>query len=130
MRVAADTNILLRLLVGDDPAQLAAVKLFLETAGTIVVSNIVLVETVRVLARTLKYPRGEIAMALRSLSNADMFEFDRQAAEAGIAMMERGGDFSDGIIMFEASRLRCDQVVTFDRNFARAGGRLPVVLLG
>lgn len=129
MRVAADTNVLLRLLVGDDPAQLATAKAFLETATTIIVSNIVLVETVRVLARTLKYRREEIASALRALSDADMFEFDRQAAEAGIAMMERGGDFADGIILWEASRLRCDQVVTFDRNFARAGGRLPVVLL-
>ena len=48
----------------------------------------------------------------------------RDAFLAALGHVDAGGDFADGIILFEAQRVAA-QVVTFDRRFAkRAGVRL------
>ena len=129
MRSAVDTNILARLLVGVDRAQLEAVQKILLLSGTMVISNIVLCETMWVLGRALKRTRDEIGLAVSTLGEVESFELDRPAADAGLAVMAKGGDFADGVMMHEATRLRCDQVITLDRAFAKIGGRLPVNLV-
>ncbi len=40
--------------------------------------------------------------------------------EAGLAVLEAGGDFADGVIAFEGSRLGADVFVSFDRRAAKA----------
>ena len=37
------------------------------------------------------------------------------AAEAGLALLDRGGDFADGVILHEAARAGAAHLVTFDR---------------
>jgi hypothetical protein len=39
---------------------------------------------------------------------------ERPAAEAGIAMLARGGDFADDVIRHEADHAKCDRLVTSD----------------
>jgi predicted nucleic-acid-binding protein len=41
---------------------------------------------------------------------------DRAAVDAGLAQLDRGGDFADGIIAFEGLRLGGDVFLSFDRN--------------
>ena len=42
---------------------------------------------------------------------------DRLAAEAGLALLERGGDFADGLILENAARAKAAQLATLDRGF-------------
>jgi predicted nucleic-acid-binding protein len=41
---------------------------------------------------------------------------NRPAVEAGLAMLEAGGDFADGAIAFEGGRLGGDVFVSFDKQ--------------
>jgi predicted nucleic acid-binding protein len=55
-------------------------------------------------------------------------ETDRQASAAGLAMREAGGAFSDGCLLQEADRRRCETVLTFDKRFvARSNGRATLM---
>ena len=42
---------------------------------------------------------------------------DRLAAESGLRMLARGGDFADGVIEHDAIRAGCDRLATFDQTF-------------
>lgn len=118
MKVSLDTNVVVRLLVVDDERQATAARALLEDADRIVISTIVLCETAWVLARTYRFSSNELAGALRRFINLPGLELDRPAAEAGLQMLEAGGDFADGCTLFEARRSRCDQLATFDKVFA------------
>ncbi len=115
MRIAVDTNVLVRFLTWDDAPQAALAAQAIEAAETVVLPTLVLCETVRVLRRAYKLPPREIAATLRDLIDSKPVEVDRVAAEAGIALLERGGDFADGVILFAAERAGAAQLVTFDR---------------
>ena len=60
-------------------------------------------------------PRGEITAAIRSLIATRTVVADRPAIEAGLAVLEAGGDFADGVIAFEGRRLGGETFVSFDR---------------
>jgi len=99
-------------------------------ADAIVVPTIVLCELVWVLKRAYRYAGPEIIGILRRLVAVRALELERPAAEAGIAMLARGGDFADGVVRHEADRAKCDRLVTFDHGFARHLGPERVVFLG
>ena len=101
----------------------------IEMADAIIVPTIVLCELVWVLKRAYRYASPEVIGILRRLVAIRSVEVDRPAAESGIAMLARGGDFADGVIRHEADRAKCDRLVTFDRGFARYLGPEKVLLL-
>ncbi len=115
MRIAVDTNVLVRFLTWDDEPQAALAAQAIEAAETVVLPTVVLCETVWVLRRAYKLPHHEIAATLRGLIDSKPVEVDRVAAEAGIALLDRGGDFADGVILFETERAGAAPLVTFDR---------------
>ena len=41
---------------------------------------------------------------------------DRQAVEAGLSIMDAGGDFADGVIAHEGNWLGADAFVSFDKK--------------
>jgi predicted nucleic-acid-binding protein len=41
------------------------------------------------------------------------------AAEAGLALLEAGGDFADGVIAYEGSWLGADVFLSFDKKAAK-----------
>jgi len=43
-------------------------------------------------------------------------QVDRTTAEAGLAMLDAGGDFADGVIAFEGRRLGGPVFASFDRR--------------
>ncbi len=114
MRITADTNVLVRAIIADHPPQAAAAQAALQKAEAVAVPVPVLCELVWVLAQGYKVPRDEIAQAVRRLIGAAAVIVDRPAAEAGLAMLEAGGDFADGAIAYEGRWLGADTFISFD----------------
>jgi predicted nucleic-acid-binding protein len=69
-----------------------------------------------VLLSVYGYRASSIARAIRLLLAADNVETDRQVAEAGLAMLDAGGDFADGVIAYEGRRLGAETFVSFDKK--------------
>jgi predicted nucleic-acid-binding protein len=69
-----------------------------------------------VLTRGYKIASPDIAMAIRRLIDAANVAVNRPAAEAGLAMLEAGGDFADGVIAHEGNWLGAEAFVSFDRR--------------
>ena len=130
VRIAVDTNVLVRYLTWDDEGKAIEAANAIEEADAVVVPAIVLCELVWVLKRAYRYTGLEIVNILRRLVAIRALETERPAAEAGIAMLARGGDFADGVVRHEADRAKSDRLVTFDQAFARLLGSEKVVLLG
>lgn len=73
-------------------------------------------EFVWVLLRSYARSPGEVAASIRALADSANVRLDRPAVEAGLAILEAGGDFADGVIAFEGRRLGGDIFVSFDRK--------------
>jgi predicted nucleic-acid-binding protein len=132
MRLTADTNVLVRAAVGDDPAQAATARRVLRSAEVVAVTLPVLCEFVWVLARGYHFEASEIAAAIRRLIESTTVAVDRDAVESGLQFLETGGDFADGVIAYEGAQLGGDVFVSFDREavaLARAVG-IPAALPG
>lgn len=119
MKIAADTNVLVRAIVGDDQAQSAAAQNELANAETVALTIPALCELVWVLSRAYKIPSPEIAKTIRDLMNADNIVVNRPAAEAGLALLDAGGDFADGVIAFEGAWLGAEVFVSFGKKAVR-----------
>lgn len=132
MKVAVDTNILLRVMIGDDERQAAIARSLLEDSEAIVISVVVLCEAIWVMRRIFKLPSKQIIDAMSILLDDPRIETDWPAYEAGMTTFKAGGDFADGVIAADSRRLGAGTVATFDRQAAgrlqRAG--IPVTLLG
>ncbi len=119
MRVALDTNVVLRFLIFDDEQQGLAARRLVEDAEEIVISTIVLCETAWALTSGYRYPASALATALRLLIDMQGVEVDRPVAEAGLRVLRAGGDFADGCILFEAERSKCERLATFDKDLIK-----------
>jgi predicted nucleic-acid-binding protein len=122
MRIAVDTNVLVRFIAKDDPFQSPKSLEILESAEEIFLSNIVLCDTVWVLKRFYKYNPQQITSALSALISISNVEVDTPAVETGLQFLAAGGDFADGVIFYEARRAKADTLATFDSGFADRGG--------
>jgi predicted nucleic-acid-binding protein len=130
VKVAVDTNVLVRYLTWDSEEQAIEAATILESGDVIVISTIVLCELVWVLRRAYGRAAADIVDVVRRLIQTRNVEIDRPAAEVGLQMLARGGDFADGVIQYDAGRAKCDRVVTFDQDFARLSAAAVVELLG
>ena len=78
----------------------------------------------RSVSRCERYPRNAVLACTSPFANGAAARLPiRSAAETGIAILARGGDYADGIMRHEADRAKCDRPVTFDEGFARFLGR-------
>jgi predicted nucleic-acid-binding protein len=116
MKITADTNVLVRALTGDDARQSKAARAQLATAELIALALPALCELSWVLTQGYKVPPAEVANAIRRLLDSANVAVDRAAAEAGLALMDAGGDFADGVIAHEGGWLGADTFVSFDRK--------------
>jgi predicted nucleic-acid-binding protein len=115
MKITADTNVLARAFLDDDPYQSKAAQAVLSKAEIVALSMSTLCELVWVL-RSYKIQSADIAKTIRELINGRNIAVNRPAAEAGLAMLDAGGDFADGAIAYEGSWLGADTFVSFDRK--------------
>jgi len=115
MRITVDTNILIRAVVRDDIAQADVADSLLRNAEIIAVPAPCLCEFVWVLRRVYGFGRGEIQAALLALIETRNVIVNRPAIDAGLAMLDAGGDFADGVIAHEGQWLGGETFVSFDR---------------
>ena len=96
MRVAVDTHVLVCAVVGDDPAQAAIAAKVLTDAILVAVALPSLCEQVWVLCR--------------------VYAFALADAAAGLAVLDAGGDFADGVIAYEDQWLSGATFMSFDKK--------------
>jgi predicted nucleic-acid-binding protein len=131
MKVTADTNVLLRAIVADDEAQSAKAIETLEAAEMVAVALQSLCEFAWVLHRRYGVSRPDIGAAIRRLMETQNVVVNRPAAEAGLAVLEAGGDFADGVIAYEGEWAGAETFVSFDRkavSLLSAQGRRAALL--
>ena len=114
MKITADTNVLVRAITGDDERQSKLAQAELAKADAIALALPALCELVWVLSQAYKVPTAAIAEAVRRLMNGANVLVNRLAVEAGLAMLDAGGDFADGVISYEGSWLGAETFVSFD----------------
>ena len=116
MKVAVDTNVLVRAVVRDNPAQANVAASVLTDAELIAVALPCLCEFVWVLLRVYEFQQTDVAGAIRALLAATNVEMNRPAVEAGLLMLDAGGDFADGVIAYEGHWLGGETFVSFDKK--------------
>lgn len=118
---AADTNVLVRLLVADDPAQTRRALAYLEARRPLWVSTVVLVETVWVLTAVYGWSKAQILAMLETASNSRDFAFQSvETVRAAIAAYVSGkADFSDCLALELARAEGHLPFATFDKATAK-----------
>jgi len=126
--IGIDTNLLLRLIVGDEPKQVVAAREYLRDRCSAdepgYVCHIVLVELVWTLARAYGYPREKIAAAIEQI--LETAQLDVESSNDVVAALKdyRHGtaDFADCLLVRTNATSGCTHTVTFDRNAAKLKG--------
>ena len=116
MKIAADTNVLLRDVLQDDPVQSPLARKTLQHAEFVAIPVVALCEFVWVLRQIYKRPAQEVAEAIRVLLDSHNVVMNEPAVEAGLAVLDQGGDFADGAIAFEGHWLGAGEFVSFDKQ--------------
>ena len=116
MKVTADTNVLVRAVVGDDPAQAKIAAKVLLDAALIAIALPSLCEFVWVLRKVYGFTPMDAASAIRALLSAANVQMNRPAVEAGLLVLDAGGDFADGVIAYEGHWLGGEIFVSFDKK--------------
>ncbi|MEP9379594.1 type II toxin-antitoxin system VapC family toxin [Aquabacter sp. CN5-332] len=116
MKITADTNILVRALTGDDARQSRIAQAELAKADMVALTLPTLCELVWVLSLGYRIPSADIAEAIRRLMNGANVVANRPAVQAGLALLDAGGDFADGVIAYEGSWLGAETFLSFDRK--------------
>jgi predicted nucleic-acid-binding protein len=122
--IAADTNVLVRVLTGDDSAQEAAARAVV-ARDSIWIAKTVLLETVWVLRSMYRFDADAIREAftkLLGLSNVRVE--DESSVAAALALTAQGIEFADA--MHLASRPSGAPFVSFDKAFVQRAKRAGV----
>ena len=118
--IAVDTNVLVRLIVGDDPAQ-ARVALALAEREAFFVSFTVLEETEWVLRSRFGYDRAQIVTALRALPDLLTMRYeDDDDAQWAIDRYALAGELADYLHIAAARTV--GRFATFEKRLARRAG--------
>ncbi|KEG16395.1 type II toxin-antitoxin system VapC family toxin [Bartonella bacilliformis] len=116
MKISVDTNVLVRAVLQDDKKQGKVASKILKEASLIAISLPCLCELVWILRRGAKLSKEDVAAMLRDMLTTNNIVMNRPAVEAGIAILEAGGDFADGIMAYEGNWLGGETFVSFDKQ--------------
>ena len=136
--IAVDTNVVLRYLLHDDEAQAARADAVFDATETVLITDVVLAETMWTLAgRKYRLAKADLVAALERLFSEPNIRFEddqvvwravqayRGTAAEGEARPAKGAGFADALIVFKALRIasEADQplnaVYTFDETMRR-----------
>jgi len=120
VKVTPDTNMLVRVIVEDDARQSRSAQALLADAEIVALTLPSLCELVWVISRGYKATSDEIAGGIRRLMDGANVVVNRAAVEAGLALLENGSDFADGIIAYEGRWLGGETFVSFDKRAAKS----------
>ena len=118
--LAVDTNVLVRLIVRDDAAQLRAAERFVAKGAWI--SHLILAETIWVLDSVYELSREQIATAVEMLLNhQDLSLQDADVVSTARLIYQKHSkiDFSDCLALEIARKAGHIPFATFDREFAK-----------
>ena len=133
--IALDTNVLLRLILSDDPAQHLRARALIDAhppaangRPRLFVPPLVVCEIVWALEGRYRLPHPDVLRILKGLLDARDLEIgDADAFSAVLRRYENGkGDFEDYYIAESALRAGCDSVATFDKALHKDAGFIPV----
>jgi predicted nucleic-acid-binding protein len=116
LKIVADTNVLLRDALHDDPRQSPIAGKVLQSAELVAIPVAVLCEFVWVLRQGYKRPAAEVALSIRALIESENVVTNGLAVEAGLEFLDKGGDFADGAIAYEGEWLGAEEFVSFDKQ--------------
>lgn len=119
MKIVADTNILVRAVMGDHAKQSPAAQRLLSEAKLVIMPTVALCELVWVLRRVYALSSDQAAVAVRTLTRADNAVTDGALLEAGLSVLDRGGDFADGAIAYEGVMSGAEVFASFDKKALR-----------
>lgn len=114
MKITANTNLLIRAAVQDDSRQARLAARILQDAELVAVPVAVLCEFVWVLRRGYKKSVSDVSNAIHRLMKSANVAVNRPVVEAGLSVLDRGGDFADGVIAYEGEWLGAEEFVSFD----------------
>ena len=136
--IAVDTSVLLRYLLHDDETQAGRADAVFDAAETVLITDVVLAETVWTLAgRKYRLAKAELVAGLERLFSEPNIRFEddqtvwralqayRGAAPVGEAGSVKGAGFADALTVFKALRVASDAgealsgVCTFDAAMQR-----------
>jgi predicted nucleic-acid-binding protein len=130
--IGLDTNVLLRYLAQDDPAQSARATDLIERRLTEqnpgFISVVAMAETVWVLHRAYGLAPADIAAAIERVLQTDVLlvECEQEVFASTITLKEGRGSFADALIGALGTRAGCSHTATFDRKALRLPDfRLP-----
>lgn len=130
--IGLDTNVLVRYITQDDPAQARKATELIETRLTEqepgFISIVVMAELVWVLERAYRLGPVAIAACIASVLQTDVFVVeDEQEVFAGMMALKKGwGSFADALIAALGAKAGCLNTVTFDRKALRLPGYAPL----
>jgi len=107
--------VLLRDALHDDPLQARTAAKALQSAELVAIPIAVFCEFVWVLRQGYKKPAAEVAHSIRALIDSENVVTNRLAVEAGLEILDKGGDFADGAIAYEGQWLGAEEFVSFDK---------------
>jgi predicted nucleic-acid-binding protein len=123
-----DTNILVRFLTADDPAQFRTVETLMETVESqddrLHINSVTLCELAWVLRSRYRMSREKISSALESLLSVTILEIqDRDLVEKALHDFRTGSaSFPDYLIGWHNLKAGCVETLTFDRTLASYPG--------
>ena len=123
MTAFVDTNVLIRHLTGDPPAQAARATRYLAEADELLLPDLILAEVAYVLESFYETPRGRVADTLRAVLGFPAItvvdpELMQRAVEAyDIDRL----DFADAYLVACAERSGVGVIASFDRSIDRVG---------
>jgi predicted nucleic-acid-binding protein len=127
--IGLDTNIVVRYLSHDEPAQTTAAVSVMDSLSSDspgFLSLIVIVELVWVLEASYRFKKDEVKLVLETLLRSKELVIERPevVAQALRKFSTSRADFADCLIERSAYAAECQHTLTFDRNAAAAGMKL------
>jgi predicted nucleic acid-binding protein len=116
-----DTNILVRHLTGDPPAQARRATRYLETADELLLPDLIAAEVAYVLDSYYEVPRAQVADTLRAiLAFPAIRVIDADLLRRAIEVYEvHRLDFADAYLVASAERTGVGVIASFDRAIDR-----------
>jgi predicted nucleic acid-binding protein len=118
-----DTNVLVRHLTGDPPAQARRATRYLEAADELLLPDLIAAEVVYVLESYYDVPRAQVAETLRAIIAFPAVRVvDADLLRRAIEVYEvHRLDFADAYLVASAERTGVGVIASFDRSIDRVG---------
>jgi predicted nucleic acid-binding protein len=122
-RVFLDTSVLFRYLAEDDPPRAFAAATLIDSKRTLVVSGVVLLETIHALRTSVARSNPALVLGLiafLSRDNVELVDADRAHVVASLrwTLESSARRIPDAILAATAAQAGCDWIATFDEAFA------------